>query len=75
MSMIPDRIEPLSNVRAFWDHNLGGYPERVRLAMSDGSIQTFWYEPDQPKPQTAYVPKHGKTGGAATPTGLRKENN
>ena len=55
-----ERIGPLSNVVAYWDHDLGGYPERVRLAMADGSIQTFWLEVNQPEPQTEYVGKHIK---------------
>ena len=67
-----ERIGPLSNVVAYWDHGLGGYPERVRLAMADGSIQTFWLEVNQPEPQTEYLGKHRKrTGDAATPTGPR----
>lgn len=62
-----ERIGPLSNVVAFWDHNLGGYPTRVRLAMGDGTIQTFWFDPGQPEPQTEYIGKHAKkTGYAAT---------
>lgn len=58
--MEEEKIGPLSNVVAFWDHGLGGYPTRVKLAMSDGTIQTFWYDPGQPKPQTEYVGKHAK---------------
>lgn len=65
---MPKHIEPLSNVVAHWDHNLDGYPTRIKLAMSDGTIQTFWYDPGQPEPQTEYIGKHAKkTGSAATP--------
>ena len=45
------RIGPLSNVKPFWDHGADGYPTRVRLAMSDGHIVTFWREVQQPKPR------------------------
>ena len=73
------RIGPLSNVKPIWDHGMDGYPTRVRLAMADGHIVTFWREAPQPKPkrwnpireiigyprQTEYQPRHLKTGGAA----------
>lgn len=78
------KIGPLSNVKAIWDRGCGKYPSRVRMAFSDGTIRTYWDEPQQPKPkrwnpireiigyprQTEYQPRHAKkTGGAATPTG------
>lgn len=56
------RIEPLSNVRGFWDHDLGGYPERIRLAMSDGKIVTYLLDVKQPVPNVIqeYKPRHLK---------------
>ena len=67
-----NQIPPLSNVVPRWDHDYGGYPDRVRLAMADGTIQTYWLEVKQPKPQTEYVGKHLKrAGGAGTPTDLK----
>lgn len=65
-----ERIAPLSNVVAHWDHNLGGYPTRVRLAMEDGSIQTFWREVSQPPPQIVpeYQPKHLKKSAIVAAT-------
>lgn len=57
-----ERIGPLSNVVAYWDYGLDGYPTRVRLAMSDGTIQTFLHEVKQPAPNVVsdYKPKHLK---------------
>ena len=43
-------IGPLSNVKALWDHDLGGYPERIRLAMEDGHIVTYLLDVQQPAP-------------------------
>ena len=64
-----ERIGPLSNVVAYWDHDLGGYPERVRLAMADGSIQTFWLEVKQPEPATQdYMPRHLKKSAIVAAT-------
>ena len=78
------KIGPLSNVKAIYDKGCGTYPSRVRLAMEDGTIRTFWGEIQQPKPrrwnpiheiigyprQKKYQPRHAKkTGGAGTPTG------
>ena len=68
------RIGPLSNVKALWDHDLGGYPERIRLAMEDGHIVTYLLDVQQPAPNVVqeYKPKHlKKTGDAATSTGPR----
>ena len=42
------KISPLSNVKPFWKPGCK-YPSRVRLAMSDGTIRTYWDEPQQPK--------------------------
>ena len=67
-------IGPLSNVKALWDHDLGGYPERIRLAMEDGHIVTYLLDVQQPAPNVIpeYQPKHlKKTGDAATSTGPR----
>lgn len=44
------KIEPLSNVRYFWEHAEEGYPDKIRLAMSDGKIVTYRLEVEQPKP-------------------------
>lgn len=102
------KIEPLSNVRYFWEHVEEGYPDKIRLAMSDGNVVTYRLEVPQPKPVIfkkidfskvpevkykildewavyndkpiqlrhhhlfiggKYIPKHGKTGSAATLTG------
>lgn len=78
------KISPLSNVKPFWKPGCK-YPSRVRLAMSDGTIRTYWDEPQQPKPkrwnpireiigyprQTEYQPRHAKkTGGTGIPSGL-----
>jgi len=80
------RIEPLSNVVPYWEHDESGYPTKIRLAMMDGKIQTYRLEVNQPAPvldigwtnigytvqQTEYVGKHAKkTGDAATSTGPR----
>ena len=68
------KIEPLSNVRYFWEHVEEGYPDKIRLAMSDGKIVTYRLESPQPKPkrwnplheiigyprQTEYQPRHLK---------------
>ena len=76
------RIEPLSNVKPYWDRH-GGYPARVRLAMSNGNIVSYLLEVVQPAPvtdrgwtnigynvQDEYQPKHlKKTGCAANTTG------
>ena len=68
------RIEPLSNVKPIWDHEFG-YPDRVRLAMADGTIQTFWLEVKQPRPQTEYIGKHlKKTGDVASSAGQAQGN-
>lgn len=42
------KISPLSNVKPFWKPGCK-YPDRIRLAMSDGTIRTYWDEPQQPK--------------------------
>lgn len=78
------RISPLSNVKPLWKPGCK-YPSRVRLAMSDGTIRTYWDEPQQPKwkrwkpireiigypRQTEYQPRHlKKTGGTGIPSGL-----
>ena len=57
-----ERIGPLSNVKAFWDHDLGGYPERIRLATEDGHIVTYVLDVKQPAPNVTkeYQPKHLK---------------
>lgn len=57
-----DRIGPLSNVIGFWDHDLGGYPERIRLAMEDGHIVTYLLDVQQPEPNVIpeYQPRHLK---------------
>lgn len=44
------RVEPLSNVKPYWDVRHDRYPNRVRLAMSDGTIQTYVIEAIQPTP-------------------------
>jgi len=59
---VEKRIEPLSNVCCYWDHDLGGYPERIRLAMQDGKIATYVLQVEQPAPNVTkeYQPKHLK---------------
>ena len=66
------RIFPLMNVIGYWDHDLGGYPERIRLAMSDGKIVTYVLDVRQPAPQirTEYAAKHAKkAAGVGAPDG------
>lgn len=72
------KIEPLSNVRYFWEHVEEGYPDKIRLAMSDGKIVTYRLEVEQPKPKSwnpineimgypmrkEYQPKHAKRPAA-----------
>ena len=50
MVSMANKIGPLSNVKAIYDKGCGKYPSRIRLAMEDGTIQTFWREVQQPKP-------------------------
>ena len=75
MTVSEARIPPLSNVVPVWDHDLGGYPTRVRMAMSDGTIQTFWHEVKQPPPQVEpeYQPKHLKKSTVVAATADRRE--
>lgn len=63
------KIQPLSNVVGNWRPGCGGYPESIRLAMSDGNVVTYIRQIEQPKPARlfrtvenpdGYQPKHAK---------------
>ena len=75
------RIGPLSNVVPVWDKGCGPLPSRVKLAMENGRIETFWRRDMVPMPKwrqwrpiqeiigyprkEEYQPKHLKKTGGA----------
>jgi len=68
------RIEPLSNIVPIWDEGCGPIPSRVKVALKNGKIGTFWRRDAIPKwkpwrpireiigypRQEEYQPKHLK---------------
>ena len=74
MVKMEKRIGPILNVKAIYDRWCGRYPSRVKVAMLDGKVRTFWDEVLQPKPkpwnplheiigypvQAKYQPRHTK---------------
>lgn len=45
------KVEPLSNVLpVYGEYDYGGYPEMIRIAMSDGKIVNYRIVIDQPHP-------------------------
>ena len=80
------RVLPLPKVDARYGDIGGKYPERVRIAMSDGTTQWYRIEVEQPRPQVMETLRliramkdniyggKGKTGDAATSTGQRTKN-
>lgn len=66
------RALPLPQVSAVWDRADSSYPERIRVAMSDGQVLTYRLDVEQPHPcfvksmeilqkmpyEDGYQPKH-----------------
>ena len=45
-----ERALPLPQVSAAWDRDDSSYPERIRVAMSDGQVVTYRIDTEQPHP-------------------------
>lgn len=50
MSSGKTRISPLAKVKSDYEHESSTYPETIRVAMEDGSVQRYQLITDQPHP-------------------------
>ena len=47
------RVLPLPRVTGIWEHDYSKYPDRIRVPMSDSSVQTYLLSVEMPHPALA----------------------